>query len=148
FNWQNQYVLTKPKAIPEGTVLHCTAHFDNSAENPANPDPKTAVMFGEQTWQEMMVGYFDATLADQDLAGGGPVVKKREPAQFDVLFRYKPVEPAKTVHVAGTFNEWNKDSLAMNGPDAEGRFSKLVTLPTGEHEYKFVIDGLKWLQDP
>jgi hypothetical protein len=76
FSWQNQYVLSQPKLIPEGTVLRCAAHFDNSADNPANPNPNTAVMFGEQTWQEMMVGYFDATLADQDLTAGAPVVKK------------------------------------------------------------------------
>lgn len=148
FNWQNQYVLAEPKPIPEGTVLHCTAHFDNSADNPANPNPKTAVMFGEQTWQEMMVGYFDATIADQDLSAGGPEVKKQERGEFEVLFRYKPTEPAKSVHLAGTFNEWKKDAHAMDGPDDDGRFSTRIKLPAGEHEYKFVIDGTKWRQDP
>jgi hypothetical protein len=148
FNWQNAYVLAKPKRIPEGTVLHCSASFDNSAENPANPDPKSAVTFGEQTWQEMMVGYLDVALADQDLTAGGPQVKPLKPGEFEVLFRYKPTEAAKTVHLAGTFTEWKTSALAMDGPDADGRFKARVKLPAGTHEYKFLIDGAKWRQDP
>src|SRR5207248_6825568 len=59
FDWQNQYVLAEPKRMPEGTVLHCEGHFDNSAKNLSNPDPSRGVRFGEQTWDEMMDGYFD-----------------------------------------------------------------------------------------
>ena len=57
FNWQNAYVLTQPKLIPKGSVLHCTAYFDNSAGNLANPDPEQTVRWGDQTWEEMMIGY-------------------------------------------------------------------------------------------
>ena len=39
FNWQTRYVSDQPKQLPAGTKLHCTAHFDNSADNLANPDP-------------------------------------------------------------------------------------------------------------
>ena len=39
FNWQIRYMLQQPKLMPKGTRLHCTAHFDNSADNLANPDP-------------------------------------------------------------------------------------------------------------
>ncbi len=39
--------------------MHCTAHFDNSAANPANPDPTQPVRWGDQTWEEMMIGWFD-----------------------------------------------------------------------------------------
>lgn len=148
FNWQNQYVLAKPKRIPEGTILHCSATFDNSANNPANPDPNSPVTFGEQTWQEMMVGYLDMTLADQDLTSGGPQAKQLKPGEYEVLFRYKPNEPAKTVYLAGTFNEWKPAALAMDGPDSDGQFSTRVKLPAGRHEYKFTIDGTKWRQDP
>jgi hypothetical protein len=59
FSWQTQYRLAEPLRLPKGTKIHCTAHFDNSAANPANPDPKTAVRFGEQTWEEMMIGWVD-----------------------------------------------------------------------------------------
>jgi peroxiredoxin len=59
FNWQTAYRLAEPKAVPEGTRLHCVAHFDNSADNLNNPDPSKRVRWGEQTWDEMMIGYFD-----------------------------------------------------------------------------------------
>ncbi|MGE0538353.1 MAG: redoxin domain-containing protein [Pirellulales bacterium] len=56
FNWQSVYVLREPKQLPAGTEVHCVAHFDNSADNPANPDPTATVRWGEQTWEEMMIG--------------------------------------------------------------------------------------------
>ncbi len=44
---------------PKGARLDCTAHFDNSANNPNTPDPKEAVRWGDQTWEEMMIGFVD-----------------------------------------------------------------------------------------
>jgi peroxiredoxin len=58
FGWQNTYRLEQPIAVPKGTTLHCVAHFDNSKDNPANPDPKKSVYWGDQTWEEMMIGWF------------------------------------------------------------------------------------------
>lgn len=58
FNWQMRYDLAVPKLLPSGTRLHCTALFDNSENNLSNPDPKRNVGWGEQTWDEMMIGYF------------------------------------------------------------------------------------------
>lgn len=58
FNWQLRYRLAEPKLLPKGTTLVCIAHFDNSADNLANPDPTQAVRWGDQTWEEMMIGYF------------------------------------------------------------------------------------------
>ncbi|MGH9143760.1 MAG: thiol-disulfide isomerase, partial [Vicinamibacterales bacterium] len=46
------------KLLPKGTKLVCVAHFDNSADNLANPDPAKAVRWGDQTWEEMMIGFF------------------------------------------------------------------------------------------
>jgi peroxiredoxin/mono/diheme cytochrome c family protein len=65
FNWQITYELAEPKLLPKGTTLNCTAHFDNSENNPANPDPTDTVKFGPQTWHEMMIGWY-ATLAAED----------------------------------------------------------------------------------
>ncbi len=59
FNWQNSFILAQPRQIPAGSTLHCTAHFDNSSENLANPDPSKLVRWGPQTWEEMMIGWFD-----------------------------------------------------------------------------------------
>jgi len=58
FNWQLWYDLVEPKTLPKGTVLHCTAHFDNSENNPYNPDPDSDVTYGLQTWEEMMFGWY------------------------------------------------------------------------------------------
>jgi hypothetical protein len=56
FNWQTTYFLTTPKTVPAGTrIVHTTA-YDNSSQNPANPDPNRVVPFGEQTWDEMLYG--------------------------------------------------------------------------------------------
>ena len=59
FNWQSTYHLAEPVLIPKGSVLECDATFDNSADNPFNPDPTVTVRWGEQTWEEMMLGFFD-----------------------------------------------------------------------------------------
>jgi peroxiredoxin len=59
FNWQNSFILAEPRMIPAGSVMNCTAYFDNSDENPANPDPSKSVKWGPQTWEEMMIGWFD-----------------------------------------------------------------------------------------
>ena len=58
FNWQNTYRLKQPILIPKGSTMHCVAHFDNSKDNPANPDPTKVVRWGDQTWEEMMIGWF------------------------------------------------------------------------------------------
>lgn len=57
FNWQNVYQLQEPLRLPKGAKLHAIAHWDNSANNPYNPDPTATVKFGLQTWEEMMVGW-------------------------------------------------------------------------------------------
>jgi peroxiredoxin/mono/diheme cytochrome c family protein len=58
FNWQLRYDLVEPRLIPAGSRLHCYAQWDNSTDNPANPDPTKLVTFGEQTWEEMMFGVY------------------------------------------------------------------------------------------
>ena len=67
FNWQLRYMLAEPKLMPKGAKLNCTAHFDNSADNLSNPDPTKAVTFGEQTWEEMMFGFYTGMDPNQDL---------------------------------------------------------------------------------
>ncbi|HEY1603683.1 MAG TPA: redoxin domain-containing protein [Pirellulales bacterium] len=66
FNWQLRYYLAEPKLMPKGTRLECTAHFDNSADNLANPDPTATVKFGEQTWEEMMFGFYTSIDPKED----------------------------------------------------------------------------------
>jgi hypothetical protein len=59
FNWQLTYDLVRPLSVPKGTTIHCIAHYDNSAENPSNPNPKAVLRFGEPTTDEMMIGWMD-----------------------------------------------------------------------------------------
>jgi hypothetical protein len=61
FNWQLTYLPEKPIALPKGTRLDCVAHFDNSTKNKFNPDPTKEVRWGDQTWEEMMIGWFTFT---------------------------------------------------------------------------------------
>ena len=67
FNWQNGYKYATPKEFPMGTVIYCEARFDNSENNLANPDPSKTVRWGDQTFEEMMIGYIDVAWKDQDL---------------------------------------------------------------------------------
>jgi peroxiredoxin len=62
FNWQTAYRYAEPKRFPAGTKIHAVAHFDNSTRNLSNPDPTQTVHWGDQTWNEMMIGYFDVAL--------------------------------------------------------------------------------------
>jgi hypothetical protein len=63
FNWQITYRLEEPKLLPKGTKLEVVAHYDNSRANPFNPDPTREVRWGDQTWEEMMIGFY-TTLHD------------------------------------------------------------------------------------
>jgi len=63
FHWQMSYRLAKPRLLKAGTELQAVAWYDNSRDNPHNPDPEAAVRWGEQTYDEMMVGFFDVAVA-------------------------------------------------------------------------------------
>lgn len=62
FHWQPYYYLEKPLPLPAGTRIECRAHYDNSANNPFNPNPRVAVQWGEQSWDEMMIGWLDVAI--------------------------------------------------------------------------------------
>jgi peroxiredoxin len=67
FNWQTNYIFAEPKMFPKGTQLMCTGWFDNSAENLHNPNPDQEVRWGDQTWEEMMIGWYDVAFPIADL---------------------------------------------------------------------------------
>jgi len=81
FGWQSYYVLPEPRILPKGALLVCDATFDNSSGNPANPDPTSVVSWGEQTWEEMMIGYIDIDVPvgtwKSDGPGGGGQRRRR-----------------------------------------------------------------------
>ena len=59
FNWQLQYRFAEPVLAPRGSTLTYTAWYDNSTKNPANPDPTKVVHWGQQTYDEMHLGYVE-----------------------------------------------------------------------------------------
>lgn len=62
FNWQLAYRPAEELELPAGTRIEGVAHFDNSANNPANPDSAATVKFGEQSWEEMAIGFMDIAI--------------------------------------------------------------------------------------
>ncbi len=82
FSWQLSYYLEKPLVLPKGTVIECTAHFDNSANNAANPNPNEEVRWGDQSCEEMMIGFFDLSFETD---------RKVE----DIFREKKPAQPAR-----------------------------------------------------
>jgi hypothetical protein len=70
FNWQTQYVFTKPLAAPKGSRLEAVAHYDNSTANKSNPDPTVNVKWGPQTWEEMQYTGITYTIDGAQQTGG------------------------------------------------------------------------------
>lgn len=65
YNWQLSYTYDEPKFVPAGTKITAVAAFDNSAQNPANPDPERSVPWGQQSWDEMFFGAVNWKYVDQ-----------------------------------------------------------------------------------
>jgi hypothetical protein len=62
FQWQLNYRLAEPRLLKAGTHLTWVGYFDNSVNNASNPDPTAEVRYGEQSWEEMMIGFFDVAV--------------------------------------------------------------------------------------
>jgi hypothetical protein len=85
FNWQTTYFLKEPKLLPAGCTIESTAVFDNSPNNPYNPDPKKTIKWGDQSWEEMHIGFmeiaFDARANAETVID--PAAKEREKKRFE-----------------------------------------------------------------
>ena len=80
FNWQTSYRLAEPVKLAAGTRIYCTAHYDNSKFNLNNPDPNKTVRWGDQTWEEMMIGYFDVAVPKVErTVSVRPATNRKEP---------------------------------------------------------------------
>lgn len=66
FNWQHTYELRQPLSMSQVDEIKIMASFDNSEDNPFNPNPNEYVMWGDQTFEEMTLGYFDVAIPMQD----------------------------------------------------------------------------------
>ncbi|QEG02686.1 thiol-disulfide oxidoreductase [Stieleria maiorica] len=86
FNWQTTYVLKQPLPLEAGDRIECRAVFDNSAANLNNPDPSKTVKWGDQTWDEMMIGYYHLSVP-RDRDDSGPTTAERRRAAVERAVR-------------------------------------------------------------
>ncbi|MFN0124635.1 MAG: c-type cytochrome [Blastocatellia bacterium] len=125
FNWQTFYKLKTPMALPKGTRVITTAHFDNSARNKRNPNPAAAVKFGQQTKDEMMVIYVD-TMAPVSVARAAPALKN--PADYGGAYG------------GGGGPEFNVTREGELLQLVAGGFGKFRMVPAGADQ--FTLDGM------
>ncbi|TWT99252.1 Thiol-disulfide oxidoreductase ResA [Botrimarina colliarenosi] len=85
FNWQTNYELADPVTIPAGMRIDCEASFDNSAGNPFNPDPTAAVRWGDQSFEEMMIGFFEIAAPVGSLKQGDHIEEASEGVRMEAL---------------------------------------------------------------
>jgi hypothetical protein len=81
FMWQTVYEFTEPKKIPAGSKLVWTFAWDNSAQNPANPDPKASVRWGDQTFEEMGIGFMRFRYLDEEIGEPAPAAAAAQAAR-------------------------------------------------------------------
>ncbi len=100
FGWQTNYRLAEPKFMPAGTRMDCYAKFDNSEDNLNNPDPKVPVRFGDQTFEEMMIGFFESTPTHEDRQDPAKSSKKlTRMEKFNLILAATKGEPDDNVKV-------------------------------------------------
>lgn len=106
FNWQLSYYLEKPKILPKGSVVEVSGHYDNSRNNPANPDPNAEVHYGEQTWDEMLNGFMEVALPPE----------KTTPQIFD----HAPAKPASGKSGTAAKATFHRDVLPILQANCQG----------------------------
>jgi hypothetical protein len=121
FHWQTLYKLKEPVFLPSGTRLLVTAHYDNSGKNKYNPDPAKAVRFGDPTYDEMMIGYFDFISA-----GPGRSSLKLNSKTLDSYAGEYQVGPALKFVISRKDDRLNLNALGLDfglRPESELRFT-------------------------
>jgi 1,4-alpha-glucan branching enzyme len=79
---------------------------------------------------------------------GLPQMGKLADGNYEATFVYRAAAGVKTVHLAGSFNDFSETANPMLGPDADGRFTLTLKLKPGAYEYRFRVDGRRWRSDP
>ncbi len=116
FNWQLRYELKEPKLMKKGTEIRCVAHYDNSAENLTNPDPSIDVTWGDQTWEEMMIGFF--TTREVDKVDLEQIAKQAEEARKEAAM----FEAKAKLYIAGMDKNGNGTLSVNEIPEQMSKF--------------------------
>jgi mono/diheme cytochrome c family protein len=85
FGWQTNYILKEPKRLPKGSKMIITAYFDNSTKNRFNPDPSAVVRYGEPTYDEMMLAFWDYVVDMPPVAQLDPKVLDSYAGRYEVM---------------------------------------------------------------
>jgi hypothetical protein len=123
FNWQREYRFTEAKLLPRGTKILCTAGYNNSVTNPLNPDPEKRVRWGNQSWDEMLIGHFTYATANK-------VDVNAPPPKYGTRFG----EPITAENIIGSEWQWTSYRLYFVSPE------KVVVNGTLESDW-FIKDG-------
>ena len=117
WHWQQWYTLAQPIRLPKGTRIDCTAHFDNSPGNPEAADPTKEVRWGDQSWEEMMIGFvnlaFDASLPVDRVFARKPKAEIAAGTRRVIVL----AEPGQTIHqpFADAAMRWLEGTAAKEG---------------------------------
>ncbi|MEI8017105.1 MAG: redoxin domain-containing protein [Schlesneria sp.] len=106
FNWQHVYELSKPMKLDQIETLEFTARFDNSENNPANPDPSQTVTWGDQTWEEMAVAFFEVS---EPRDGSTEPEPQRNKQRLILKDMQKDEMPSTEVFVNDFFQKFDKN---------------------------------------
>lgn len=133
FNWQWYYYPEELVTLPEGTVLEIEAHYDNSSENPNNPDPSMDVIFGEGTDSEMMFGVFDFV-----------AVNGKYPKPIDITDKLHRVlatyDPEISFQVSVDLGVMKLKSGFIVPKEGDG----IWYLPFGRQLFEFPLSNIQW----
>lgn len=133
FNWQWFYYPEEPVTLPEGTVIDIEAHYDNSPENPNNPDPSTDVIFGEDTNSEMMFGAFEFIPVEGKYPKPIDIAKKLD----RVLATY---DAESTFRVTADLGGLQLESGFLLPKDGDG----IWYFPFGRQLFEIPLSNIQW----
>jgi thiol-disulfide isomerase/thioredoxin len=143
FNWQLRYELKEPRVLPEGSRIEVTGTFDNSLNNLANPDPNRTVHWGDQSDEEMLIGYveceFDAKESvKKNIRGGADLFVQLDKNKDGFLTKEEFTRPA----LFPLFDA-NKDGRVTRGEGTEG----MARLKKREEELRKGREALRGVLD-
>ena len=133
FHWQSQYRFAQPKRLPARTAIRVSGAFDNSADNFANPDPTATVRFGEQTNDEMFIGYANYAALSDSAPVAAPVFARSATARARVgeafRFQARASNSPTSYRAEGLppgFTLQQGTGEILGTPQAPGRFTPVV----------------------
>ncbi len=140
FNWQTAYALADELVIPKGAKIQGFAAFDNSPNNLANPDPTATVVWGDQSWEEMLLGYFDVAVPRSE-SSSAELGKLSQRVRND-----KPEDVAKELF--GRFDLNDNGTIERDELPERQRvfFDKLDADKSGSVSQEELTNGLKALR--